>query len=61
MKISMTFYIILFLIIMNLFLPMFMSSILMIDTKYYINYLLWINILGVLYLLLPKNIGNMFD
>jgi hypothetical protein len=61
MKISMNLYIIIFFIVLNLFLPVFMSNVLMIDSKYYLNYLLWINIIGVLYFLLPGKVGSFFN
>ncbi len=54
------FYIIITLILINLFLPFFMSNILLINSKYYLNYLLWINVLILLYFILPKSVGNIF-
>jgi hypothetical protein len=54
-NISMSLIVFVTLILFDIAAPVVLN-IIGIDQKYYLNYIMWINVLGVLYLLLPKKV-----
>ena len=51
--------ILIFIVVVDIFIP-FILGLLDIDNKYYLNYLLWVNALLILYIILPNNSGDVF-
>jgi len=56
----MNYYILIFLFVWNIILPL-MFNILNIDISYFLNYLIWVNILVLLYYILPSKVGKVFE